>query len=199
VDGGYPWAVTRSPSDDSPPPITHASPVREVARLLSATEPITVQRGDPLREVAAQAVQHPEIGVLCVVNPAGELVGLIPVSQLVEDIFVKIVPEEFLSHIDDASAALDYAERLGARTAGDIMAKPVSVRPDETVRDAFRKLHESELAGLPVVDDEQHVIGYLDQLELLLAWVEVSGRKQLLEPPPDDATGGRTDASGTRP
>jgi CBS domain-containing protein len=168
--------------DTSAAAITQGSAVRDVARLLKGTDPVTVLGGDALREVAKASVAHPECGVLCVVDERNRLLGLIPVTQLVQDIFVKIVPEEFLSHIDHAAQALDYAERLGARTAADIMAKPISVRPDETVRDAFRKLHEFELAGLPVVDDEGRVTGYLDELELLLAWVEVSGRGRLLEP-----------------
>lgn len=162
--------------------------MRDVARLLKGTEPVKVLGRDALREVAKASVVHPECGVLCVVDEADHLLGLIPVSQLVQDIFVKIVPEEFLSHIDRAAQALEYAERLGARTAADIMIKPVSVRPDETVRDAFRKLHDFELAGLPVVDADDRVTGYLDELELLLAWVEVSGRGRLLEPlPPEEA------------
>lgn len=172
--------------------MTVASTVGEVARLLHGTEPVTVRAGDALRAVAEQAVGHPECGVLCVVDPEGHLMGLIPVTQLVQDIFVKIVPEEFLTRIDRAAQALDYAERLGARTAADIMGPPVAVRPDETVRDAFRKLHESDLAGLPVVDADGRVTGYLDELELLLAWVEASGRGRLLEPP--EITEGTTQA-----
>jgi CBS domain-containing protein len=185
-------------SDNAAAAITQASAVREVARLLQGTDPVKVHPGDALREVAKQSVRHPECGVLCVVDADDHLLGLIPVSQLVEDIFVKIVPEEFLSHIDHATQALDYAERLGARTAADIMGPPVSVRPEQTVRDAFRKLHESELAGLPVVDDENRVTGYLDELELLLAWVEVSGRRRLLEPVPEEPDTG-TDQTSTRP
>ncbi|HSM38691.1 MAG TPA: CBS domain-containing protein, partial [Candidatus Limnocylindrales bacterium] len=135
------------------------------------------------RQVAERSTQHPECGVLCVVDQDGVLLGLIPVSQLVRDIFVKIVPEEYLSHIGQAAEALDYAERLGARIAADIMDPPVSVRPEQTVRDAFRKLHETGLPGLPVVNAEGRVEAYLDELELLLAWVEASGRSRLLEPP----------------
>lgn len=174
---------------ESPEAITQASAVGDVARLLRGTEPVTVRPGDALRQVAERSVQHPECGVLCVVDAGGALVGLIPVNQLVQDIFVKIVPEEFLSHIGQATEALDYAERLGARTAADIMDPPVSVHPDQTVREAFRKLHETGLAGLPVVDDEGHLRGYLDELELLLAWVEASGRSRLLEPQPSSEQG----------
>ena len=55
-------------------------------------------------------------------------IGLIPVRVLVNDIFLKIVPEEFLGEIQDVEAALRYAGHIRARTAGDIMLTPVSVQ-----------------------------------------------------------------------
>jgi CBS-domain-containing membrane protein len=57
------------------------------------------------------------------------------------------------------------------------------VRADETVRDAFGRMHESRLNGLPIVDAEARVVGYVDQLELLIVWVRATGREGLLEPP----------------
>jgi CBS domain-containing protein len=77
---------------------------------------------------------------------------------------------------------MEYAERLGARTAADVMEPPISLRPDETAREAFRRLNDTGLAGLPVVDEQGRVEGYLDELELLLVWVEATGRSRLLEP-----------------
>jgi CBS domain-containing protein len=177
---------------ETPEAITVATPVGQVARLLRGTDPVTVHPGDTLRRVAQQSVVHPECGVLCVVDEQNVLVGLIRATELVNDIFIKIVPEEFLSRIGQADAALRYAERIGARTARDIMEVPVSVHAAQTVREAFRKLHETGLAGLPVVDDGDHVEGYLDELELLLVWVEATGRSGLLEPhaPPGDSGSG---------
>lgn len=170
-----------------------ATPVGEVARLLRGTEPVTVHPEDALRAVAEVSVQHPECGVLLVVDHHNVLVGLIRATQLVNDIFVKIVPEEFLSGIGQVPAALDYARRLGARTAGDIMEAPVSVHAGQTVREAFRAMHETGLAGLPVVDEADRVEGYLDELELLLAWVETTGRQRLLEPPDGETDPGAPD------
>ena len=167
---------------ETPESMTQATPVGEVARLLRGTEPVTVHSGDALRAVAERSVQHPECGVLLVVDDEKVLVGQIRVSDLVNDIFRKIVPEEFLSEITGVDTALEYAERIGARTAGDIMLPPRSVRKDQTVREAFHEMHEGQLAGLAVVDEGGHVQGYLDELELLLAWVEATGRSLLLEP-----------------
>lgn len=167
---------------ESPESITQMTPVGDVARLLRGTDPVSVRTSDSLRQVAERSVEHPECGVLCVVNDEDVLVGLIRATELVNDIFARIVPEEVLSHIGDVESAMQYAERLGARTAADIMEAPVWVRADETARDAFRRLHETGLAGLPVVDAAGRVEGYLDELELLLVWVEATGRSRLLEP-----------------
>ena len=173
--------------------ITHATAVRDVARLLRGTEPVTVRAGDSLRAVAERSVAHPECGVLCVVDEADVLVGLIRVSELVRDIFARIVPEEVLSHIADVEGALEYAERLGARTAAEVMEPPVSLRPEETAREAFRRLHDTGLAGLPVVDERGRVEAYLDELELLLVWVEATGRSRLLEANGEGEPAGRPD------
>jgi CBS domain-containing protein len=168
---------------ESPESITQATPVGRIARLLRGTDPVTVHPEDSLRSVAEVSVAHPECGVLLVVDDAGVLVGLIPATQLVRDIFARIVPEEVLSHISDVEAALEYASLLGARTAADVMDPPVAVRADDTAREAFRRLRESGLAGLPVTDSRGRVEAYLDELELLLAWVEATGRDRLLEAP----------------
>ena len=164
--------------------ITHSTQVRDVARLLHGTEPVTVRPEDSLRAVAERSVAHPECGVLCVVDDANVLVGLIRVTELVRDIFARIVPEVVLSQIGDVESAMEYAERLGARTAADVMEPPISLRPDETAREAFRRLHDTGLPGLPVVDERGRVEGYLDELELLLVWVKATGRSRLLEPDP---------------
>jgi CBS domain-containing protein len=167
---------------ETPEAITQATPVGEVDQLLRGSDPVNVRIGDSLHRLAELAVDHPSCRVLSVVDDEERLVGLVPVRVLVNDIFLKIVPEEFLGEIADVASALKYAGHIQARTAGDIMLEPVSVRREETVRDAFEKLHHARLNGLPIVDGDRHVTGYLDQLELLLVWVHASGRQPLLEP-----------------
>jgi CBS-domain-containing membrane protein len=172
--------------DDSEP-ITSTTPVLEVARLLGGTDPILVQPGDSLHQLAERAVQNLACRVLCVIDVDERLIGLISVSELLNDIFLKVVPEEFLGEIQDVSGALRYAEHIGARTAGDIMQAPVWVAAGDTIRQAFRQLHHAGLNGLPVTDTDGRVIGYLDQLELLMAWIGATGRELLLQPPADEA------------
>ncbi len=144
--------------------------------------PVVVDSQASLREIAEVAVRNPGCRVIGVTDGEQRLSGVIPVRVLVNDIFLKILPELFLGEILDVDAAMKYAAHVGARTAADIALPPVSVRPDETVRDAFGRMHDSKLNGLPIVDAAQRVVGYVDQLELLIVWIRATGREVLLEP-----------------
>ena len=167
--------------------ITSQTAIADADRLLTA-EAVVVHRHDNLEIIAQRAVDNPICRVLSVVDEEEHLVGLIPIRILVNDIFLKIVPEEFLGEIADLDAALQYASHIAARTASDIMIEPVSVRPSETVRTAFERMHHSRMNGLPICDSEGRVIGYLDMLELLLVWIRSTGRSALLRPPGQETT-----------
>jgi CBS domain-containing protein len=167
--------------------ITSQTLIADADRLLTA-EAVVVHRHDNLEMIAQRAVDNPICRVLSVVDEEEHLVGLIPIRILVNDIFLKIVPEEFLGEIADLDAALQYASHIAARTASDIMIEPVSLRPTETVRTAFERMHHSRMNGLPICDPDGRVIGYLDMLELLLVWIRSTGRSALLHPPGEETT-----------
>jgi len=172
-------------SQNTPESITQATPIAEADRFLHM-EPIIVHADDSLQAIAERAVENTGCRVISVVDTDERLIGLIPVRLLVNDIFLKIVPEEFLGVIVDLEGALEYAEHIHARTARDVMLQAVSVRPDDTVRDAFARMHGARLNGLPIIDDSRHVVGHVDQLELLLVWVRATGHGALLQPRPEE-------------
>jgi CBS domain-containing protein len=165
----------------TPESITLSTSIAETDRILRM-EAVVVDAGASLREAAERAVSNTGCRVLAVVDGDHRLVGVLPVRTLVNDVFLKLVPEEFLGEITDLEAAHQYAKHVGARTAGDIMLEPVAVIPTETVRDAFERMHASRLNGLPIVDADRTCVGYIDQLELLMVWVRATGRTGLLEP-----------------
>jgi CBS domain-containing protein len=169
----------------TPEAVTQNTTIEEADRLLSI-DSIVVRPEDPLQRVAEAAAEHPGARVIAVAEDDGRLVGILPVQILTDNIFMKIVPEEFLGAITDIQKTLSYARNMGARTAGDLMLPPVSVRRDETVRDAFERLHRPDISGLPITDAEGRVTGYIDQLELLLVWVRACGLDSLLTPNAED-------------
>ena len=130
-------------ADKSPEDVTQTTPIGEVDTLLGGTDPIIVHRDDSLHRLAEYAVERPTCRVLSVVDGESHLIGLVPVRLLVNDIFLKIVPEEFLGIAATSRTCMEYATHLRARTAGDIMLPPVSIHRDQTVRDAFEVMHKA--------------------------------------------------------
>jgi len=53
-------------------------------------------------------------------------------------------------------------------TAGDIMTRDlVTVRPDNSIEDAIDFLLTKEISGLPVTDDDGHLVGIVTEFALL--------------------------------
>jgi CBS domain-containing protein len=150
------------------------TPVEVVIETLNL-EPTLVHVDTPLDEVAQAMFAHPRVHVICVLNDDGRLVGVLDLRTLADDFFFRIVPEEFLSEVTDLEHAMRFAEMSGMRTAADAMHEPVWVKRGQTVKDAFKRMHEHDLPGLPVVDDRYHVTGYINLLELMAVCLECAG------------------------
>jgi len=170
---------------NEPGPISGSTSAIDIARLVGGTDPIVVRATDSLHALAEQAVRNPACRVLSVVDEHDRLIGLVRVTELLEDIFLKVVPEESLAAIEDVEDALRYAGHIGARTAADIMQPPVWAGTTDTLRTVFHRLRLSGVNGLPVTDADRRVVAYVDQLELLMAWVATTGREVLLTPDDD--------------
>jgi CBS domain-containing protein len=146
--------------------IRRDTPVEVVADILSL-EPTIVRLDTPLDEVARTMLASPNVHVAGVVAEDGRLVGLVGLRRLADDLFFHIMPEEFFSDVTDLEQVMQFAEKSQMRTAADAMQEPVWVKQGETVKDAFKRMHEHHLSGLPVVDDRYHVVGYINLLELM--------------------------------
>lgn len=152
--------------DGSAGRITRNTPVSAVHRTLNL-QPILVQADQSLLEVAEAMVQQPAVTIACVLNAHRRLVGLLPLQTLADDLFVSIVPEDFLAEAHSLENALHYADLSRAHTAAQAMRPAVWVCETDLVKDAFRKMHDHQLPGLPIVDEQNHVTGYLSLLDLL--------------------------------
>lgn len=144
------------------------TPVEVVVDILDL-EPTIVRPDTPLDEVAQAMLAHPNVHVACVVAEDDRLVGLLSLRNLTDDLFFHILPEEFFSEITDLERVMQFAEKSRMRTAADAMQEPVWVKRGERVKDAFKRMHEYRLSGLPLVDETYHVVGYINLLELLAA------------------------------
>ena len=70
------------------------------------------------------------------------------------------------------------SKRSRARSARDLVQPAVYVTMGDSVREAFSRMHERRLEGLPVVDGEMRVVGYLDRLQLIRLWLRKRHREE---------------------
>lgn len=145
--------------------------IREVEHVLDI-EPTIVHARDDLVDVAREAFGRPSTRVLAVVDDEERLVGVLPVLRVVEEIVARAAPEQLLAGISTAEQAARFAEEVSARTARDLMLPPIYLGLDDTVSASFAAMHVHHLSGLPVVDAERRVVGYVDVLELALRYLE---------------------------
>ncbi len=155
----------------APLPLTERERIRRipVSQMLSMhpVQPALVHPEDSLQDVAREMIRHPDARLACVVNEEGRLIGIIRAQLLVSELLMHIMPEEFLQQMSELEEALEYASLFKVRSAGDLMEEPIFVHATDPIREAFAKLHQHRLPGLPVVDPTRHVIGYVDILNML--------------------------------
>ena len=126
-----------------------------------------VHENDDLLKVAEKIIEDPKTRSVYVLDDKERFVGVIPVIELVQYLYCKYIPEEYLSY--------HFPLKLsGEPKARDIMLPPVYVRDDDNLEVAFKKMLKNNLEELPVVDENMHVTGDLNILELIRAWVEVN-------------------------
>jgi nitrogen regulatory protein P-II 1 len=142
------------------------TPVSEIVNIL-ALSPIIVSVDAGIESIVSEVIAHPRVHVVCVVNDEKRLMGLIDLETLADALFFSIFPEEFLRELKGIQEVLNYAERTKVRYASDLMKDPIWVKMNDSLGDAFLRMHENKLPGLPVVDDYYHVINYINLLELM--------------------------------
>jgi len=138
--------------------------VRDIRNLITQEASI-VHRDDDLLKVAKKIVEDPKTRAVYVVDDNEKLVGIIPVIELVQYLYSEYIPQEYILYRFPILLS-------GKPRAGDIMLPPVYVHDDEKITDAFIKMFKNNLKELPVVDENMHIIGDLNILEMIVAWIE---------------------------
>ncbi|MGW6691326.1 CBS domain-containing protein [Streptomyces sp. NPDC054961] len=121
-------------------------------------EVVSVTPGTSFKEVAKLLAQY-DISGLPVLDDDDRVVGV--VSQT--DLLARAAPD---LHQDQES------DRVEPPTAGGIMSAPaVTVRAEETAADAARLMTRRGIERLPVVDEEERLVGIVTRRDLLRLFV----------------------------
>ncbi len=135
-------------------------------RSLITKEASVVHPEDPLTRVAEEIVRDPKTRSVYVVDDEGKLLGIITVNLLIQFLYYPYIPVDLISY--ELPFLLSREPK-----AGDIMQPPVWARDDESITDVLVKMFKHGLQELPVVDEEMRVIGDLNVLEFIDAWLSL--------------------------
>jgi CBS domain-containing protein len=151
--------------------------VAELVRDIMDPNPVTVLPETPVEEVVSALREH-ELPGVPVVEPDGSIVGMVTETDLV-------LPDEdgdlHIPHYIELFGATVFLEPLGrfqdrlrkafAANAADMMTRrPDTVRPDSTIREAARVIHDTGHNRLPVVEDGK-LVGVVTRIDVLGALV----------------------------
>ena len=164
VDGGLITVETVDVLQYAPGrrPAPPAAPVQDVMR----TEVVSVHPTTPVSEVVRLLLAR-GMRSLPVVTGDNRLLGIITDGDLLRraDLAARLGLQTELSaaQIQSQIAGLEQS----GLTAAEIMTPaPVSLHTDDTVRTAAKLMAERGLKRLPVVDDEDHLTGWLSRVDL---------------------------------
>ena len=149
-----------------------ASRPRVSDAVQEAPRPTCVVTSDQsVADVAECFSENPGVNTAAVVDVNGRLEGIIPLRLLLNDLFLNVAPEEFLADLGGIGGLEEFGRMVRANTAEALMEPPACVGVEDSIRHAFALMHERHLEGLPIVDPEMKVVGYLDRLDLLRLWL----------------------------
>lgn len=141
-----------------------------VADILLNLSPCLARENDSVCDLAQKLARQHHACVIAVVDDEKRLRGIIRHQALIDNIFSRIMPEHFLGDLDNIKEASQFARAAAVVSAKDIMEAPVYIKRRAEVREAIIKMHKRGVTGLPIVDDDLKVVGYLDALELITVW-----------------------------
>ena len=128
-----------------------------------------VEKNVSLDDIAKMMIGDPNLKSVYIIDEKQKLIGRVTLKNLIKHEFMNLIPSSF-----EYFNALEF---IGNKTAEEIMTSPIYVKDDDTLKTAFIKMYENDLEELPVIDDNQHLIGNIDLLELLTILIENKEQK----------------------
>jgi CBS domain-containing protein len=143
-----------------------STPIQEMRHMLMLM-PTVVRSDESLYGVAQSGIRNPGVRVISVIEEQSRLIGVISMTAVIEHLLFKLGAPSVLSATPTIVQSRRLAHQLRMHRARDIMQQPASVHVNRTVGDALRLMQRRGFAGLPITDEQDRVVGYADQLELL--------------------------------
>ncbi|WP_406731347.1 CBS domain-containing protein [Streptomyces sp. NBC_01794] len=131
---------------------------------------VCVEFGTPFKEVA-RLLAHHRISGLPVVDDDERVIGVVSGTDLIRDqagTARSPGPSPHPRPLPDGQDIGDRDVRVGAHSAGRLMSKPaVTVHAEDTVAVGARMMAQHGVERLPVVDEEDRLVGIVTRRDLL--------------------------------
>ena len=131
---------------------------------------VRAEYGTPFKEVARMLAGH-RISGLPVVDEDDHVIGVISETDLMMRQAATAGPHDPVRHFrltPLTATARRRAAKAKARTAGQLMtAPPVTVHADDTIVEAARTMAQRHVERLPVIDEEDRLVGIVTRRDLL--------------------------------
>jgi len=141
-------------------------PVSEILPLLNL-QPTIVKMNTPLTDVMMELIANPGVPAACVVNNEDRLMGVIPIKALADVMMIPVMPEAYINDADEYEKALHYAQITDEHIAAGVMKDPIFMQEEETLEEVYQRMRDNNLSGVPVVDKNYHVKGFITLLGLI--------------------------------
>ncbi|HSW35713.1 MAG TPA: CBS domain-containing protein [Candidatus Limnocylindrales bacterium] len=136
------------------------------------TKVITVNMNDSV-EKCARLLQEHDISGLPVIDSAGKVVGMVTEGDLIRRASRVKAPGYLeilggLIYLGSPKKFVDELQRAMSQEAGQLMSKNViSVKPNDTVEKAATLMVEKEISRIPVLDDDQKLVGIISRRDIM--------------------------------
>lgn len=142
--------------------------VKDIHHLL-VENPASLPAGAPLRDVLAKMIEDLRTRQVYVVDDECRLLGTVRMNSVVEYLF----PYNATIQHSNSLYAL-YIPKVGAQTAADLMiSPPVRVTGETTLGEMARLMIKEGVNELPVVDEQEHLIGQVNTYETINAYLGI--------------------------
>lgn len=134
--------------------------IGRLTAVLEKRKPLIVQDDSSMEEIMDTMIRSKHSRTLYVVDPEGQLRGAISLRTLVKHAFARShepqIHPRFLMHM------------ITAETARDIMQeKPAFATEEEEVGRVLKRMVESGVEEIPIVDVEKKVVGHVTMVDLI--------------------------------
>lgn len=144
---------------------------KTIAQVMTAN-PITVKKTTPLQEAITILAEN-HISGLPVVDDNGKLTGILSETDLMWQ-ETGVEPAPYIMILDSviylqnpARYEKEIHKALG-QTVGEVMTdNPIAIKSHQTVKEAAHIMHEKKIRRLPVIDEQQNLVGILTQGDII--------------------------------